>query len=68
MQSGDAAAAVGYYDEALLRNPFYMNAHFNRAVALARLGRIPEARDAYERALRIDPAFAPARENLERLP
>ena len=67
MQTGDIEGAVAMYDEALKRDPYYVNAHFNRAVALERLGRTKEAMEGYERIRELDPAFEPARINLERL-
>ncbi|MEN8260074.1 MAG: tetratricopeptide repeat protein, partial [Pseudomonadota bacterium] len=38
-------------------------AHYNRGNALAKLGQFPEALDAYEKALKLDPANADARYN-----
>ncbi len=40
-------------------------AHYNRGNALVRLGRLADARGAYERALELDPSLEDARINLE---
>ncbi len=40
-------------------------AHYNRGNALVRLGRLADARGAYERALELDPSLEDARTNLE---
>jgi Ca-activated chloride channel family protein len=42
-------------------------AHYNRGNALARAGQIPQAIEAYERALELDPQDADAKHNLELL-
>lgn len=47
--------ALRWIDEALLRDPGYFAAHFNRGNALLRLGRRDEALGAYAAARAIDP-------------
>ena len=40
--------------------PAFAWTHFNRGLALARAGRLLDARDAYDRALRLEPKFVEA--------
>lgn len=47
---GDANAALAAYDALLARRPRYASAELGRAYALARLGRLREAREAIGRA------------------
>ena len=42
--------------------------HFNLGLALVRQGRGGEARPYFERALQLAPDFAPARDELRKLP
>jgi Ca-activated chloride channel family protein len=60
---------AGRYDESAEANAGLdtARAHYNRGNALARDGQFPQAIDAYEHALRIDPQDADARYNLELL-
>ncbi|MBM3570448.1 MAG: tetratricopeptide repeat protein [Alphaproteobacteria bacterium] len=59
--SEDAAAGLALLDRAVALDPSDAGAHFNRGVALMRLGRRGEAAGAYRRALDIDPSRAGAR-------
>lgn len=47
---GDTEAALAHFDRALQRYPDHAGAHHHRAIALARLDRMDEARYALERA------------------
>jgi tetratricopeptide (TPR) repeat protein len=46
-----------------VRGPRFAWAHFNRGLALARSGRLTDARSAYSRAIELDPNFPEARIN-----
>lgn len=59
VKAGAAAEALTHYDAALAISPG-ADAHYNRGVALAMLGRDQEAIDAWTAALRLDPALADA--------
>ena len=52
---GDYEAALLCADEASRQAPRSIEAHHNRAAALAQLGRLDEARTAFTRALALDP-------------
>src|SRR5262245_27285015 len=52
---GDYEAALLCADEASREAPRSIEAHHNRAAALAQLGRLDEARTAFTRALALDP-------------
>src|SRR5215471_6789925 len=52
---GDYDAALLCADEASRQAPRSIEAHHNRAAALAQLGRLDEARTAFTRALALDP-------------
>ena len=54
-------------DEAVAHCPGSALVHFNRAVALDHLERLPEAAASYEQSLVLDPALADAHYNLGRL-
>jgi len=61
-RAGETEAAVETFEP--LDTPL---AHYNRGNALARLGRLPEAVKAYERALALEPSLERARENLRKI-
>jgi protein O-mannosyl-transferase len=67
MQGRDADA-MAQYVEALRLKPDLPTAHLNIAVVLIKQGKLDEARTHLTTALSIDPAYAPARQLLERLP
>ncbi|HKI18486.1 MAG TPA: tetratricopeptide repeat protein, partial [Isosphaeraceae bacterium] len=52
--------SAGDFAVCAVRGPTFSWAHFNRGLALAKAGRLIGARDAYDRALEIDPDFAEA--------
>lgn len=51
---GDFAGSLAGFEAALLLSPNYAMAHFNRACALAKLGRLPDAATELEGLLRAD--------------
>lgn len=65
--SGQHAAALAAYEEALRREPTLALSHSGRGNALEGLGRYDEAREAWAEALRLDPALPWPREGLARL-
>jgi tetratricopeptide (TPR) repeat protein len=58
------AEAVALFDQAVARGTANALLHFNRAVALEEVGERVRAMQAYEAALRLDPALADAHYNL----
>lgn len=68
MQRNDWAEAARLNREALRLRPRSADAFNNLGWSLARLGRIDEAKQAYEQALQLDPAHERARNNLLLLP
>ena len=66
-QQGDEEGALARYTEALRLKPDLKDLHHAHDVmglALAKLGRVPEARAEFELALRYQPNFAPAHSDL----
>ncbi len=61
---GDPHAALGALDAALQRDPAFAEAHNNRGIILAELGRTPDARQAFERAVASKPDYFRAWTNL----
>ena len=47
---GEPQEAIAQFNEALARNPGYVEAHINRALTLNNVGRVEEGREAFERA------------------
>jgi tetratricopeptide (TPR) repeat protein len=66
-QSGRLPEAIVHFDRMVQLRPDNVQFRFNLGNALAQLGRLPEAAAQYAEALRLDPAFAPARQMLDRL-
>ena len=67
---GDISLALAAADGALALDPGLHAAHFNRALALERLGRRRDARREYERVVRLEPSSpwsAEARERITRM-
>ena len=54
---GSDEAAVAWFDRAIETNRTLPNAHFYRAAALARLGRLEEAQAAVAAGLAINPTY-----------
>ncbi len=52
--------AAGDFAACSAREPSFAWVHFNRAIALARSGRLLDAKLAYDRAIDLEPAFAEA--------
>jgi eukaryotic-like serine/threonine-protein kinase len=52
--------AAGDFSACTVQGPQFAWVHFNRGLALSRAGLLDAARDAYDFALRTDPAFAEA--------
>jgi tetratricopeptide (TPR) repeat protein len=68
--SGDGSLALVAAEHAIALSPALAAAHFNRAVALERLGRRAEAATEYARAVELDPSSrwsAEARKNIARM-
>lgn len=63
--ASDPAAAEQHFKQAISLRPGYVFAHYNFANLLARQERFGEAAEHYRAALQADPAFAPARHNLQ---
>lgn len=72
-QQNDWKAAAHYraenYQQALetLQNPISSNDYYNRGNALSKLGRLPEALEAYDEALNLDAANEDAQYNREQV-
>jgi tetratricopeptide (TPR) repeat protein len=66
-RAGDVGAASASYQAAIRLDPALMDARFNAANLILRVGRSAEATAAYERILTDDPRFFLARFNLGRL-
>ncbi len=62
--SGAYDTSVGFYDRALQEEPNSVLALLGRGAALQKMGRSEDARAAYERVLKIDPANREALSNL----
>lgn len=67
LAAGDAVGALACFDRALEKDPQHVPAHFNRAVALHKLGRRDEAVKVLEALLAADPGFEPARQALKKI-
>lgn len=67
LRAGDAGAALVAFDGALELAPASSELHNDRGTALAQLGRMDEARTAFEEALRLAPGNEAARSNLQRV-
>ena len=56
--------AIGYFKQALQCKPDHASSYNNMGYGYEKLGRLKEARAAYEEALRINPNYKIARDNL----
>ena len=65
--ANDAATALRHYDAASSYDPTRPEPHNARGLVLLYQGNRTAARGAFERALTLDPAYAPARDNLRKL-
>jgi len=57
---GDYPAALGYLDQVVLLGPSLADAHYLRGETLRLAGLREEALKSYDRAIEVDPEFAPA--------
>lgn len=64
---GEYDTALGFYDQALKQEPTSVLALLGRGAALQKLGRKDEARQSYERALKVDSGNREALSNLTSL-
>jgi protein O-mannosyl-transferase len=64
---GQLEAACAQYALALRQDPRNLRVLNQLGIACARLGRADDAANCFRRALQIDPSYAQARENLDRL-
>ncbi len=66
-ERGEFEAALRECEAAIRFDPGYAEAHNLQGIILEELGRTREAMAAYRRAVRLDPTFNDARENLSEL-
>ncbi len=59
--------AADCFARAVKARPDFVEARFNLAASLTRVGRLEEAAEEYQQLLRLRPDFAPARANLQAL-
>ena len=62
---GDASRAIRHYRESLSRAPDNVHVLNRLAKAYLEIGQVEKAQEAWQEALRIAPAFQPAREGLQ---
>ena len=67
LRNGQAEKALPLYGRAVRFRPDHPGTRNNYGVALEQTGRLAEAQLQYEAALRLDPAFADAKANLDKL-
>jgi len=53
LRSGDAAGAVGQFQELLGRDADYKAAYYHLGQALEKVGRVEEAREAYRKGIEV---------------
>lgn len=63
-----APEALAAYERAIAANPASAQIRVNQGVLLRRLGRLADARDAFDAALRLQPDYARAQAELDSLP
>ena len=63
-----APEALAAYERAIAANPASAQIRVNQGMLLRRLGRLAEARDAFDAALRLQPDYARAQAELDSLP
>lgn len=64
---GRMTEALAHGEAALALRPNYLEARNMLGILHAQFGQVEAARAQWNEALRIDPSFTPARENLKRL-
>lgn len=62
-QVGDGEGALAYALKAIEHEPNWENGHHSKAKALVHLGRLEQAKKAFEKALQLNPTFAAAHSN-----
>jgi len=70
VQHNDLKEAIDEYTKCINSNPFeklLKNAYYNRAIVFSEIGKIEEAKKDYQAALKIDPSYRPAINNLRNL-
>jgi len=60
-------AAIEHYQEAIRLNKRFVEAHVNLGSVFVKTERYDDAMREFRRALKIDPGFRPARQNLDRV-
>jgi tetratricopeptide (TPR) repeat protein len=63
LNAGDCRAAIGLFGQVLAQAPDHVQSHGNIALAYARLGQKARALEHLEKALALDPTYAPAIQN-----
>lgn len=63
-----APEALAAYERAIAANPASAQIRVNQGMLLRRLGRLADARDAFDAALRLQPDYARAQAELDSLP
>jgi Tfp pilus assembly protein PilF len=58
LERGDARAATAYFEQALLGDPRFADAHFNLAMAWEQLGERSRARPHWKKYLELEPKGA----------
>lgn len=67
LRNGDYETEVSLWEDTARKSPAKARVHTNLGFAYQQAGRREDARRAYLRALELDPAYPPARQNLESL-
>jgi tetratricopeptide (TPR) repeat protein len=63
----DFATAIDFFDQALINDPNYLDALYNKGRALEEMGRFANAREVYNEVLRRRPNYELAVQALNRL-
>ncbi|MEK6408609.1 MAG: tetratricopeptide repeat protein [Acidobacteriota bacterium] len=63
-QRGDLNSAVRFYTTAIVAEPSLFQAYYQRATALLKLGREPEAETDLKKVIQLEPSFARAHRSL----
>lgn len=64
MEAGNFSAALTFCDQSIVAEPLDHEAHFNRGLALEKLGQLSAAKTAYEKSLQLQPKSAVTWNNL----
>ena len=60
LEDGDYDEALQIFDEVLVENPQYKEAHLAKAITLLQMGRLDASREAFDRAIGLDDDYAQA--------